>query len=257
MFVLLRIRKGCSIIKDWYGVKRACENLTFADLFDEFRNGTLDSSTPIDINSSVLSVFVGPKKTELTQLSPDVCIGEAATCLGNFVDFSVVEKEETQDPATGGEEIKNDYFKIMMAAANKAKHLPQIKLPVNSKAKLTNDIISWLEKQNVGFLSTNVETLGAQLLNCLTDILWYIDGNHDTLAGRACAIPEALQHFQNYNVPEKRKRKKISKDNLREETLRNHATSVLLLTEKSFFQREMWGAVKQVQIHGQPDLRLC
>ena len=30
MFVLLRIRKGCSIIKDWYGVKRACENLTFA-----------------------------------------------------------------------------------------------------------------------------------------------------------------------------------------------------------------------------------
>ena len=53
MFVLLRIRKGCSIIKDWYGVKRACENLTFADLFDEFRNGTLDSSTPIDINSSV------------------------------------------------------------------------------------------------------------------------------------------------------------------------------------------------------------
>ena len=75
MFVLLRIRKGCSIIKDWYGVKRACENLTFVDLFDEFRNGTLDSSTPIDINSSVLSVFVGPKKTELTQLSPDVCIG--------------------------------------------------------------------------------------------------------------------------------------------------------------------------------------
>ena len=65
MFVLLRIRKGCSIIKDWYGVKRACENLTFADLFDEFRNGTLDSSTPIDINASVLSVFVGPKKTEL------------------------------------------------------------------------------------------------------------------------------------------------------------------------------------------------
>ena len=63
------------------------------------------------------------------------------TCLGNFVDFSVVEKEETQDPATGGEEIKNDYFKIMMAAANKAKHLPQKKLPVNSKAKLTNDII--------------------------------------------------------------------------------------------------------------------
>ena len=56
--MLLRIRKGCSIIKDWYGVKRACENLTFADLFDEFRNGTLDSSTPIDINSSVLSGLI-------------------------------------------------------------------------------------------------------------------------------------------------------------------------------------------------------
>ena len=35
------------------------------------------------------------------------------TCLGNFVDFSVVEKEETQDPATGGEEI-NTFLIILI-----------------------------------------------------------------------------------------------------------------------------------------------
>ena len=39
------------------------------------------------------------KKTELTQMSPDVSVGEAVPCLGNFIAFSLIEKEkETETP---------------------------------------------------------------------------------------------------------------------------------------------------------------
>ena len=41
MFVVVRIRKGAEIVKDWFGV-RCAENLTLADLFEEFRSGSLD-----------------------------------------------------------------------------------------------------------------------------------------------------------------------------------------------------------------------
>ena len=138
------------------------------------------------------------------------------------------------------------HYKILMSAANKANHLPEMKTVQNQKAKLFNDILTWLKQQNVGFLSTNVATLGNQLLNCLADVMWYVSGNHETLAERGCPIPEPLGHLDNYYNPVQRKRKKVDKDNLKEEILRNHSTALLLLSEKSFFQREMWKAVKEV-----------
>ena len=87
MFVVVRIRKGAEIVKDWFGV-RCAENLTLADLFEEFRSGSLDHKPPLELNKTTLSVSVGQKKTDLlTKLSPDVSLGEALPCLGNFIDM--------------------------------------------------------------------------------------------------------------------------------------------------------------------------
>lgn len=55
-----------------------------------------------------------------------------------------------------------------MSAANKSNNLPEKKSDINQKTKLYNDILKWLKDQGVGFLSTNVNTLGANLLNTLT-----------------------------------------------------------------------------------------
>ena len=143
-------------------------------------------------------------------------------------------------------EVRRNAFTILTSAANHAKHLPDKKSEVNNKARLYNDIIGWLSSMNVGFTSVNRDTLGVGLVNALTDALWYIDGNHDSLADRACPVPAPLAHFKNYYCPEKRKRKKIDSSALREDILQNHSTTILMLTEKSFFQREQWAAVKQV-----------
>ena len=97
MFVVVRIRKGAEIVKDWFGV-RCAENLTLADLFEEFRSGSLDHKPPLELNKTALSVSVGQKKTDLlTKLSPDVSLGEALPCLGNFIDFSIIETDNKED----------------------------------------------------------------------------------------------------------------------------------------------------------------
>ena len=155
MFVVVRIRKGAEIVKDWFGV-RCAENLTLADLFEEFRSGSLDHKPPLELNKTTLSVSVGQKKTDLlTKLSPDVSLGEALPCLGNFIDFSIIETDNKEDDNSTDDDTKKDWFTMMMAAANKASHLPEKKTGINNqKTKLFNDIISWLQQQKVGFIST-------------------------------------------------------------------------------------------------------
>ena len=108
-----------------------------------------------------------------TNLSPDVTLGEAVPCLGNFIEFSWTDPENDpqEDDSTGDStKKKKTFFKILMAAANKASHLPEKKSPVNQKAKLFNDIISWLQQQRVRFMSTNVTSLRNQLINYLAMI---------------------------------------------------------------------------------------
>ena len=95
-------------------------------------------------------------------------------------------------------------------------------------------------------MCVNAPVLEGNLVNCLSEILWYIDGYHDTLARRACGVPDQLAHFQNYYKPVDRKHKEVDKTNLKEEVLRNHATTLLLLCEDSFLNREIWTSVCQV-----------
>ena len=175
MFLVIRVRKGPEVVKNWYGVKIAVETWTFADLFDRFSSGAVDKTAPLkDMGKYTLNINIGQKKTELTQLSPDVLTGEAVQCLGNFVHFSLLEKEnETEITDTNTQACA---FKILTSSANLSNHLSQKKTSMNSKAKLFNDIISWLEAQEVGFLSTNVDKLGSQLVNVLANIMWYIRG---------------------------------------------------------------------------------
>ena len=128
-------------MKNWYGAKIAVKTWTFADLFDHFSSGAVDKTVPLkDVDKYTLNVNIGQKKTELTQLSPDVLIGEAVPCLGNFVDFSLLVKEndtEITDTYTQAN-AQACAFKILISSANLSNHLPQKKASMNSKAKLFN-----------------------------------------------------------------------------------------------------------------------
>ena len=75
-----------------------------------------------------------------------------------------------------------------MSTINTESYLPALKLKLN-KNKLYNDIIKWWRAKKV-VLSTNRDTFGFKLVNKLTDLFWFIDRNHETLASTGCAIPE-------------------------------------------------------------------
>ncbi|XP_060582454.1 uncharacterized protein LOC132738865 [Ruditapes philippinarum] len=98
----------------------------------------------------------------------------------------------------------------------------------------------------VGFVSSNVKTLGENLINILSDVMWFLDGNHKTLSDRGCAIPDALQHFSGYYKPASRKRKKVQADYLTEAKLRDHYTALLHVLDCAFMKREMWTSVKEI-----------
>lgn len=96
MFIILRCRNGVTTIKDWYGVSKCVENSTFADLYNDFIGGTFDKKPSLKADfPNIVHAFVGKNKTELTHIAPDVLVGQAVGCLGNFIDFSIGDTPET------------------------------------------------------------------------------------------------------------------------------------------------------------------
>ena len=62
------------------------------------------------------------------------------------------------------------------------KKLPShIEHPKKKKQKLRNAIIDMLDQNGLLFKHTEVATHGEQLVSCLTETLWYIDGHHDVV----------------------------------------------------------------------------
>ena len=69
--------------------------------------------------------------------------------------------------------------------------------------------------------SDEVESIGANSVKSLTEVLWYIDSHHATFCSCGYQIPPCFANFQGYNVPE------VSKH--RKRAARNIHVSVLLM----------------------------
>jgi len=82
-----------------------------------------------------------------------------------------------------------------------------------NKHKMYNDAIDLLDSRNLKFSSNAVDNAGTTLatsfdmpqlsstnfVNTLVDILWYLDGHHDTLIKQSCPIPSCFANFVGYN----------------------------------------------------------
>lgn len=178
-------------------------------------------------------------------MSSNVEVCDAVSSVGSFIEFVSRKLDDDELTSTVIETtvVRKNAFTILTSAANHAKYLPDKRKEINNKTRMYNDIIEWLRKMNVGFTLVNIDTFGIGLVNSMTDGLWYIERNHDTLADMASPVLAPLKHSKTYYCPEKRKKKKVDFCVLNEDTLRNHSTTIMTLF---FFQREQWAAVKQV-----------
>ena len=77
----------------------------------------------------------------------------------------------------------------------------------NNKDKLFNDLVLLFEKKDWKWRDGG-DTHGKKFRSNLCDVLRYIDGHHETLEARSCAIPTPFNTFTGYNTPEKSKHRK-------------------------------------------------
>lgn len=78
----------------------------------------------------------------------------------------------------------------------------------------------------------------------LVNTLWYIDGHHHVLKNRNNKVPESLEQFTGYNVPEAskhRKQKLLSKYSLRQ-----LSNSLFTCLQTTYWERSGWESLKSV-----------
>ena len=64
--------------------------------------------------------------------------------------------------------------------------------PRNKKGELSNAVALWLEKEEVGFQPTEMETRGKYILGVLTCVFWIIDRHSHTLTDRSYSLPSII-----------------------------------------------------------------
>ena len=109
---------------------------------------------------------------------------------------------------------------------------------------LKRDIIKWLEKKRLGWSVDHVKTLGAGFI----DVLWYIDGHHDTFQSRSCSMPADIKEFQGYNKPELTKHRRRSAENLCSGMLNSYSLHLNEYLMQPWFSLAIWKPIKDVVI---------
>ncbi len=92
-------------------------------------------------------------------------------------------------------------LKFLKGAQSKLALPPKVNA-TNSKMRLKNSIIDWLSSNKLGWESSLAKKLGSLFVNCLCEVLWYVDGNEKTLKDQCLAVPILFQHLQGYRQPE-------------------------------------------------------
>ena len=151
------------------------------------------------------------------------------------------EPSSSQTDAT----IKPSAFGILLRASRRKTCLSEKIKETNEKEKLKNDLIDWLQTNGVGWSLDENNFLGKQFINTLSMVLWEIDGNHKALSDRGCALPLPLVTFSGYNIPELRKKRKISVDSLMESTISANVDSLIKLTTQAYMKYADWRSIRE------------
>ena len=64
---------------------------------------------------------------------------------------------------------------------------------------MKNDLLDFLERNKLSWTASYAQQCGESFVNTMADVLWYIDGNHQTLAERGHGVPALFADFKKYN----------------------------------------------------------
>lgn len=118
----------------------------------------------LTLNSQV-KVNIGKTKDKLdVTANSGELVADIVPCLGNYIEFVVTE----QDAGT----LCEDYpaaqavnpFHLMMATQRSSRHLPLLYEEHTKKTALNNDIMNWLEKNELGWSPDEYKSQGKHFL---------------------------------------------------------------------------------------------
>ena len=137
-----------------------------------------------------------------------------------------------------------------MAASRSRDSLPKRKPGKNRKEQLFNDVRGHLESRSLGFSAASAGSEGYEVVNTLTNCLWSIDANHDTL-DKACSkkgsekVPKLPVIWRKFTGHNDYKVKKKAKTRLHAAELHQTAMDLFRVAGRLTVQTEPWHETKQ------------
>ena len=164
---------------------------------------------------------------------------------GKYLKF-YVKKESTQQQTSSD---KPNAFQVLMAsqARQSTQTLPSsFAQPRNKKEELHNSLINFLRTESLSWTPSEVACgVADNAVKTLTDVLWYINGQHSKLSERSCVVPVVFSQFTEYNKPEKSKHRKREIVSLSADVLASHCQRIFSNLQSAFWDRPGWRSFKK------------
>ena len=233
----------------WTIVDLQSEDRTFQTLFTQMKAGRFQCVQVGDElkRATVSQVMVGKDKDQLMIASATQSVFSICEEFGKYIKFVVEINEQAAGSSLQSLSTTPNAFQVMFMAQRQLQQgdngVP-FGIPVKTnKDRMFNDLVHLMKELGVRW--TNPNAYAIPFLKKLCDVLWYIDGHHNTIGERGCKVPTMFAKFSGYNCPEKHKHRKRELENLRSSELRSHSLSLQDLLQASWFQRECFKQLKQ------------
>lgn len=174
--------------------------------------------------------------------NPSESLVDIVSCLGHYIEFVITEATIPDDSSGSSSDKSNtvnkNLFTLMMATQRNNKNLPPPfpEIKPSQKIKLKNDILKWLERNELGW-SPDACKQGNKFINTLTETQWNLDGHAETLKSRGCGIPAMFEGFTGYSIPEKSKHRKRSHTNLEYQKVVELSQGMFRMGDSSYLKR--------------------
>ena len=159
---------------------------------------------------------------------------------GQYLKF-YVKKDSIQQPTSG---LPNALQILMSSQARQSTQtLPSSIAQPRNKEELHNAIIAFCQNENLTWTPSEVSGgVAHNTVRMLSDVLWYIDGQHTKLSERSCEVPVIFTNsqFTGYNNPERSKHRKRAITSLSCDVLAFHAQRLFSNLQSGFWDRSTW-----------------
>ena len=165
-------------------------------------------------HATLVQALTGSDKDKLMVTSVSQSVFNVCEEFGKYVRF-VVDIYNSEQP--GGVQqstlqslnTTRNAFSIMITAQRQIQQGNGVPLTIQvktNKDRLYSDLVHLMKELGVKWNDPNVYAV--PFLKEFGDVLWYVDGYHETIAERAPKIPSLFSRYTGYNCPEKHKHRK-------------------------------------------------